>query len=205
MPTLLSDKHEEKLLSKYHYIEKGYCVRAKKIIMPIGLGMDVEYHLLENVEDGCLVVHDESDITIANIKFTKSPQKFFGTPCVAINSSYVSLDYRGLGIAPLGYKMLIDEYDVLSDFEQTPHGAHLWRTKISQFKDVSIYIVENMDELMLDTDGKPVVYKYDPNGENTLDNCIWGLEDSAVLRDTSPISASSTDTLEDVRLLAVKK
>ncbi|WP_063661573.1 hypothetical protein [Aliivibrio fischeri] len=204
MPTLLSDKHEDQLLSRHHYIAKGYCVRAKKTIAPVGLGTDVEYHLLESVGDGCLVVHDESDTTIANFKFTKSSQNFFDASCIAINSSYVKPGYQGLGIAPPAYKMLIDEYNVLSDFEQTFHGAHLWRTKISQFKDVNVYIIEDMDQLMRDMDGKPVLYKYDPSGENPLDNRIWGLDDSTVLKNVSPISASSTETLEDVRLLAVK-
>lgn len=190
MPNTLHKEYTNTLLSKEEYESSEYTLKASITLTPSGLGANAEFHRFENAKEGCVVVNEEGNKEpLANLLFTFTENKFFNNiQCIAINSSFVKDDYRGLGIAPHAYKILIDNYNVLSDFEQTRHGSHLWKTKIPKFKDVNVHVLTNFDEVLLDAEGKPVIYIHDPSGKNPLDDIIWGVDD-----------------YEDVRLIAVKK
>ena len=212
MPKILSRSHAAKLLSTSDYTSKGYTLKKSNNDYLESIDMTITYDLLVKNESGCLTLTSDNNC-IANITF-KIPEKFhLLDKCIQIDSAFIQEEFRRLSIGPSAYLNLLDQYNIISDTEQTEAGVHLWRSKLARDTTIDLYVVKDFNTstpvFIKDKKGNPVLYKYDRTGCNLLDPKTWGYEEPdprMISNVISPeINASMKDTREDVVLVATKR
>lgn len=121
---------------------------------------------------------------------------------IQINSVYTHESYRGIGLAPLAYRQLVQEFDVISDTTQTEGGARHWQVKVSTIENVIVNIVTNFPNsptYLLDKQGQLITYTY---GMTDIEPLIWGLDVPDPRQKIDGINHKVDDTNETVVLVA---
>lgn len=211
-PQLLASEHDKENLRSLEDLELNDSMVLVDCCFEYGVGPNdetIKISLMRSSSEGtvCMevVIDNSTSSIIGNIDFDIwDDDGSILANGAAVYSAFVDPDYRAMGLALSSYKLLHNNFSLISDCEQTYDGAAFWKLKLSQESDIAVSVVITPeDTLPYKASNCHGFIIYD--GTQTSDEpIIWGKE---YFSDPAPsfLNVHQIENRKDVRLLAVKK